>query len=467
MEQQTKTSTPSRLARFWQSLTRFFKKTALDSPSKPEADEAARQESRLHQIRESWHEFVNKNLEFPSDDNKLLNSITAHIFFARNQFQRIGQQDGRIPSRDYSILNLTTNQATLLADHVCSKLEERIVAADEKIAALSTVQQQQSATWQVWQEFQDEMTTYYHRHYQAFSLTTAAFSICFGFILMVADIPLSLALVGNFDVGTDHSDGDIWDKLADLELITFSLGIAFSTVYIKILYDEYISNRLGTYSNLDSMPARVPTNPAGGAHTQPVSLLSIKNEFRVKLVIKLLILAALLAMLVYLGWYRNMYSYFGEAQAYPTTPPKPTFAVDWVVHVRLVSFVLVTVVIPVVSGVSLSTGFAILHNCRILRRSGDKVAVLERGLQTLNNELVTHRAKRQEFAIALSKWQDPKKIDLIAREFVAFYEQGFNHTFRELYGNDLFKQVTIARNELMGALLNAKVKTSFTQTHEN
>jgi hypothetical protein len=226
-DQNQKIKEPWKLTRWWQSIPKFFKKPTHKSPVESSANEEEIRDSRWQKMRDSWHEFSGR-LKFSEDDNNLLNSITTYIIFASNLFQKIGQQDGRIPSRNYAIQGLATNQATILTDQVCSKLEERIVAADEMISSLATAHRRESAACDSWQKFKDDMNDFYQRHYQSFSMPTAVLTIIFGFILMIADIPLSLALVGNFDIGLEYET--IWEKLTDIELLTFSLGIAFSTI---------------------------------------------------------------------------------------------------------------------------------------------------------------------------------------------------------------------------------------------
>jgi hypothetical protein len=254
---------------------------------------------------------------------------------------------------------------------------------------------------------------------------------------MITDLPLSLALVGYFDIGSGSKIFE--EQLMDPGLLLFALGIALCTVYIKILYDEYINTDIGEWKLKFSTLSK---EQAGDS--QLADQTTTEKRLDTKLTVRLLILAGLIITLVALGIFRNMYSKLGGVIA--DSKGHPYFSMNFVLLVRLICFVGMTLVIPTISGVCMSIGFSIFHHRSIKNEAASKMKETEGEVKAVDKEISELKEIDGRLSFFLQEWT-PKRIATISAEFADYYNQGYKRGYIIKHRNDPFAQIQQLYND--------------------
>lgn len=400
-------------------------------PTEPEPDLQHEARKKLLQ------EIEDTSLNFPDDDHELIPTVNRHIFSFTALYHLFGVQDGKLVAKNHEIATLTTNHATRIVEQVVSKLHSTQASLTDQLSTKNEIKRSRLERHLRWTDFSNQMTQFYQSSHRNFSKGIAITCLAFGFLLMIADLPLSLALVGHFGVGVDSDD--FVTQLLDPGLLLFALGIAFCTVYIKILYDEYINTDLEEWRRKFLLLSKPDLNS-----DSQVAEAFQGRRFYIKLTVRLLILAALITTLVFLGIFRNMYSELSEVIT--DDNGVPYFSGEWALFVRLVCFVGITLVIPTISGVCLSLGFSIFH-CRAIRQDAlKKIKQVEQELKSVDQEISDIKRVDARLSSFLLEWT-PTRIITISSEFVNYYLQGYKRGYVSSHGNDQLKQIRQLYND--------------------
>jgi hypothetical protein len=280
------------------------------------------------------------------------------------------------------------------------------------------------------------------RHFSQFN---AWFAFCAGILIIFADIVVSLNLVAYFGIGYVKHKDTFWDKLRNPELLLFSLGIAFCTVYVKMFFDEYVGGKF----------AYLQQHFRSLVKDKEASKGLVRWEFWVKFTVKLLILIGLFWMLYNMALYRTYFTIYGkELDAVKKLVGNDSgISIEKVKDVMLNSFIGITILLPVISGIAISVGLKIWSNRRTLKDSARNVEKSEHRYETCKNILLSETFNLAQLQNYFAEWEQRKeKIKVLSAYFTHQYNQGYKVGYFRAYGNDFYHLIEIARNEEINQL---------------
>jgi hypothetical protein len=405
-----------------------------ESPKVSTAENAMREGSGINEAIERSGDGAGKELRLDVTDDNLLHHINTHIEENVRTYRRYGDIDGKNGSRDYHVSVAAESQATHIVEYINSKLEGKIEGLSKEIEYKEQDLSTLTADHVSAKEHYNRLLAFAEAEPKSFHGLSAVMYILFGLGLMAADIPVSISLVGYLDIGHVGGDAPFMDKLQDIELMVFALGIALCSVYIKILYDEYISTK----------PPKTLFKVKSAAAMVAEERGSDRTSYYIKLGVKLLIFAGLLYMLYNLGHFRNGYSGMPDnLTVIQTIEPD-------ILDYRFGSFMGITLIIPTISGICLSIGFTIVVNRRNIRKSRKLAAACFAKLEPVRRQLQAIHILKKQLAVYLVEWKNKvHKIVVISDQFVGGYEQAYKRAFEHAHGFDFYKMVEEFQKESM------------------
>ncbi|MGC4038715.1 MAG: hypothetical protein QM764_22315 [Chitinophagaceae bacterium] len=402
--------------------------------------ESIRQQSydQLWKLRESHWDAMSNTMRQSSDDTEFMHSLNSHKELLCIIARRLGEVDGTSGAKDFSFNATAVAQADDMTGQIVSFLEGRAgsfkLLIDDKIEEIKAEEAAES-------NYKEQIETIEKSKYRDRSLAMFWFFIVFAFVMIIADIVVSLNLVNKFGIGNAAVGAGIWERIRDFDLLPFSLGIAFCTVYFKILYDDYIIGRPGE-GILSVMDMR----------KKGVAAAFFWTDWGLKLAVKLLIGAGLLIMLSELSRFRMMFTFFGESsdemRTISATHPELSF-------ILLRCFQGITIILPIISGICLSIALNIRSNRRSLKKWEEKLQKSGVRLSGLRTDLEKCTVRELQFKTHLKDWSDKTaKIKLLSELFTANYDQGFRIGYRSNHGSDFYTVIEERRNEIFAKQLD-------------
>lgn len=279
-------------------------------------------------------------------------------------------------------------------------------------------------------------------HPKKFSLVLGLLYLPISIFLILADIPLALKLTQegfNLDLSEDAKIKDLMTNFYGViaqnwEVFILSLGIALCTIYIKILYDEYLASPL---SKTILKYRRIPNIPSSEIEEHKEKL---NKELRIRKIVSVVVLAFLLLTIIFLGFFR----YVNDPALQDSGGGKAI--------ITLITFILITLIFPVIGGISFAIGLENLQNFfrAFYHRYFRKKEVERRFLDAKkSSRSIKEKLKRVDEYLS---WCEGEKFE---QEFEAFciasynrgYEKGSLIPDRNNNGRDLFERVEKLRNK--------------------
>lgn len=388
-------------------------------------------------IKNSISNFFREVFELNTDDEKLIESVNAHILLITGLHSSLGHNDGKYGARNFMIGVSARSRATQLTEHIYSRFKGKMDGLTADITNKEHQKEKLEAELESSRIFNKYMLDYSRKDYKNFSSTMGWMYLIFGFLLMLADIPISLSLVGNFGIGHTTSSDSLVEKLLDFDKLIFAMGIACSTILIKLLYDQYINTPIGQWAR--------PVSEANESEKN-----AIRREQLVKLAVKLVILFSLFFTFYNLGKFRNAYNGLVKGAPLAVEPD--------IISVRFWSFIGLTVVIPVISGICLSVGLSILNNKKTLRQSSNQLDKLHGRFQAVCEECRALIVRRSQLSVSQEEWsKKDHKIDVISQQFICAYEQAYKKAYLLESNYDMFGMVAEYQAEMTANFLRKQI----------
>lgn len=435
----------------------FSRERPVETPVVTVIEEPARDDIRK-KLEQDFQTRLDNIQGISQNDETLVITVNTHIMATSEGYYRVlGLADGQIGSRDYQILSSATTHAERITSLVRSKVSGRIQELGGSVKDQERQLADKDAVCSHSAEVLSEIEEEEREDDKSFNKMQAWMYILFGLFMILSDVAVSLNLVNFFGIGDNAKEGTgLWSKLTDGELLLFSLGIAFCTVYVKILYDDYINTRAGSGYVLQQNLVK-----------KGMSVASLKMEAVFKGVIKVIILIGLLWFLFSLAQFRAFHtkndinavhdvSSSSDAESIGDTEVnKNEIAEDKQKGIEqdrylLYSFIGLSLMVPLISGISLSVGFRILQRNRMLDKARSAVDIAREERAKCYAELKNLISREAEFSAFFKDWERAdSKITNIATFFANLYQQGYREGYRSYYGNDLYVLVEEYRNELI------------------
>jgi hypothetical protein len=434
----------------WKHPLRSISEKLREQKAPPAASApAVEDEKDPEQIAKKLNELFSEQLRLSGDVDSLINNIHLHLDYCGGQYRRVGLYHGTAGTRDFHIRSITDAHATLITDRVISVLsaqsESHAFINEEKKKDLALAQGKQKKISQSARQIEERSV----EDGKQFNLFNAYIYLFSGLAMILADIAVSVNLVAFFGVGHPKDNSNFLQKLGDMELLFFSLGIALCTVFIKIVYDEYINNKLGQ-TQLEFLELQNQETAINGKR--------LRWEYGIKLAVKFLILAGLLFLLYYLARYRTYFTIDKEFKQFAHMGKNQD--ISQLPAVMLKSFIGITLIIPVISGIALSGALKIFANRASRRRVRKLEKTVDKQIDALEQELQALIFKQKQIEKYQQEWGEKSvKVSLVSDFFAYYYDQGFRQGYRVAHGNDLYKLVEEYRNEIINQAFTRKLKS--------
>lgn len=285
-------------------------------------------------------------------------------------------------------------------------------------------------------------------------------------LLILADIPLAFRLMeSGFEMPVDTGVSavvtvsqlpEVWSDYA-VEGLFLAIGITLFTVYIKIFYDEFLAEPL------EKSAMRFSEKGLGRTLTDEQTMAA-KRIWRGRMFMKLVVLILLIVTLVFLGVLRD-YS-LDDASISIDQTINPNFQIDLDIdslmgnesnhvrdfrdHMRLASFILITLLFPIISGICASLGLERLQNAWVLQRARMGLVLARWRKLQLTTKVIEASNEVETFRSYL-KWcqKDSQFEEDYTDYFYACYLHGYQRGWTKDIPNDLFLKAEFLRSRYL------------------
>lgn len=349
-----------------------------------------------------------------SEDKETLHAIGDHLNRISENYEKKGFEDGKRNVRDNQIQLSAESLATEIHQHILAYLLKKKTQLETQREQISqkrnnTIEKYKNCE-RTYQKLQEKESS--EQGSKKFNAVSEVMYLFFGVMLLVADIPLSMNIVDSFRI-VQTEDLQFWDKFWTPDIILFALGISFCAIYVKTLFDEYI------------------LSPDGHWFDQITDDTSFRHKSRLyaerilKLLVKLSVLTIIVVMLFHVGNVR--------AELVENNKNKESVRIG---------FFLISIIIPIVSGVCLSLGASIFKNINTLKKLRIRTGELEEEILKLSNELSIINGRHEYYQSPSKFWEEKtKKIENLRNLFVSRYIVGYKQAQQVYFGLDIIKEI--------------------------
>jgi hypothetical protein len=377
---------------------------------------------------------------------ELVDNAHRHIVETGNKYYHHGRVHGKPKSRNFEISGTARTHATMIADRIKSTVEGNIAMLDVAIPRLEAEVAARESIHNWCRKAWHDIIRLKNDESRMFSRFNAWFCLCCGFVIILADIAVSVNLVAYFGIGNVKPHAHFMDKVKDIELMLFSAGVALCTVYLKLFFDEYIGSKLGYLQQQFSALAE----------EKGIDKKQVLAEYIAKFIIKLSILGFLIWMLWNMALYRTQFTVYGkERDQLEFLGQDGGPSLKYLAGIIQNSFIGVTVILPVISGIAISVGLKIMSNRRMEKRMAAKIEEAELSYTRREKDLLERTITREQLRRFSQEWADgDKKIGLMTTYFSQQYNQGYKVGYQRAHGDDFYPLIEIARNHSISALFD-------------
>ena len=395
-----------------QRIKSYFKRLVQRTETEPETDDEELYNRNYDRIGE-WR-FTEVKLQ---SKQGIMNEITED----GKALRKTGFEDGVLGLHISSMQKITERIATLWQSFIESQFKQKLAEAEVRCADAQLNYDVQLQTCQSLIKYKRVSDTHYNLHSKEYSIWLGIFYLLVAIVLVMADFPLSMQMV---------TEGFIIDDGGESYLL--ATGIALMTVYIKIMYDQYFGNSLQ-----NNMLNRRSENILGEGNVATERELKHSRRIKaVQLAVKLLILFALLSTIIVLGRFR-----FEFLKIKPTTEISEEVRTiisgsgkaEW-------SFILITLILPLIGGVCASIGLSKIRNVKQRRRIERRLKKSLLKKEIALKVLVETKGQMTECSSHLS-WAS-KEGDFIthhANYFFECYLHGYDRGLQESISENLYE----------------------------
>lgn len=378
-----------------------------------DTDEEIKIKETKDAILKKLEDFKNKT-SLDVEDDKLTDAINTFLLYEEDKMTLEGFSDGGIGVRNKKISGIVTSRASYIVEHAKTITSGRVKGLENEMSILKATISERKNEYEKQKVFYDKLLDIRRHSSRNFSIPMGILYIVFGICMMGADFPISVGIAEHFiDVNRSIAVGSFLTRVKNLDILLFSLGITFLSIYFKIFYDEFI--------NKDIIKRETE---------EPLWNFGII----IRLLVKLGILCILIYTLITLGNIRN------ALNTSSIEPQHPLFVTSkQVFDFRGISFIATTVLLPLISGICLSVGIGFItnsHNCSRVKKSCNR---LTGKLEMHYTDLRSLERKHALLVNIKDEWlNEIEKKNCIELQLTSAYDRGYRWGHKLRYGFDLF-----------------------------
>ena len=435
-------------------------------PNAPEADNEAKETRRkFTEALDSFSGFFG-NLAKNFDENAHLQQFIT----MGESFRKSGYYAGQWGVRENDIAGSAAMQVRITKGLIDEKSQSNQRKLKSQVEILDTIKTNAERDYETKNAYYEKLNRAYQYNHKQFSWLLGCIYGFFAVALVLADIPLALELTKRgfnlkadeesaisdlFAYGTDEGFFFHFLKVLTVnwEVVLFATGVAFCTIYIKIFYDDYIGVPLenlikkasesprAEYEELKQAETKPDVKPESVPDPQtPGDKKKVSDRFNrlwwVRFSVKLGVLLVLFSTILVLGYFR--YSVV-SAPSVADISPKVIF----------LTYTLLTLIFPIISGICASLSLSNFHNWAERRKAEKESRMARMAVVKATDE---YRMKNEEFErnSGFIKWLDDEDtIKKLTDYLIRCYESGykFGYLYPEwTFGGDLFTRAEAMRN---------------------
>ena len=440
--------------------------SSTDAKTSEPSDGAAEARRKLNNAVDSLPDYF-ANLAKGLGENAHL----KRFIDAGAEFRKSGQYAGLWGIREPKIGEIAEMQVRITKsriDEECLSNQRKLVS---QVEILKTIKGNAERDYNNKNAYYEKLNRAYQYNHRQFSLVLGLIYGFFAVVLLLADIPLALELTRRgFNLKTDPnnpiSDLFLFDTpegfiihfikvlTSNWEVVLFAIGVAACTIYIKIFYDDFIGVPL---ENLIKKASESPTadyeefylaqtgqasiNGAEGPAKEAVSnKKEITRRFSrlwwCRFLVKLFVLLVLFSTILVLGYFR--YSVVSVERV-----------ADIPDHVTFVTYSLLTLIFPIISGICASLSLNCFHNWSERRKAEKKNLKAREEVIKATDEFRVKEEEKERNSGFISWLSHKDTIDQLRNYLIRCYESGykFGYLYPEwTFGGDLFTRAEALRN---------------------
>jgi hypothetical protein len=429
------------------------------------------------------------------------NTYLQQFITLGEKFRNSGYRSGHWGIQDDNLqdtANLHVRVTKSLIDEKCKSNQERLKS---HVEILETIKENADNDYHAKNAYYEKLNRAYQYSHRQFSLTLGFIYGFFSLVLVLADIPLALELTKRgLNLKSDRNS-----RIADLfaygtpegffnhtmkvltdnwEVVLFATGIAFCTIYIKVFYDDFIGSPLENLIKKASESPRaeyeeifLAESKRGATNDgEPNDDESVTAEKRaqvtkrfnrlwwVRFGVKLTVLIVLFVTIVVLGYFRysvvrleaENQKQFAVQLANQTASPNTSQLADNPVTIATTSplvvfltYSLLTLIFPIVSGICASLSLNSFHNWSERRKIGKETAAARKVALKATEDYMLKREEKTRTDGFLTWLDDPKTENQLVDYLINCYQSGYKFGYlypKWVWGGDLYTRAEALRN---------------------
>lgn len=379
-----------------------------------------------------------------NDKNDCLNEVALES----QAFLKLGISDGATGIKPTHVKNIALTTATIfhakLSGIFCKKqgvIKKRIEFEIQKISQLNE-------TYADANERKEILDEHYLLNQKDYSLGLGIAYIIIALLLVAADFPLSSLVAREVFELKGYQD----------EL--FGLGIAAMTVFIKIIYDQYLGMSVRAFLLRRRKETLLGKNFPDATEEE---LRKARSIYNIQLLAKLLILIFLIATIVVVGLLRlendaNMAS----TGAFLKGTGSTVIIESWY---KKVAFIGVTVAFPLIGGVCSSVAFKHITNLYSRRHVRVEMEAIEKEKDVLRDKISELDGEMRSGEVVLNWLGDADKF---SAELSTYFSSSYTHGYQEgVHQNTPKDMILAAEHAQSNYLIQQSVQLYTNQSHQN
>lgn len=409
--------------------------------------------SRLEQPPKSLDAITVSKIETLSPLGVATDSKESILDYARG-FWIDGHDDGRFNKVKSPIDALAHSFANHVRDKLKVEYQARVSELQVEVSVKDEIRTNRKNDYHLSNQYYHDIIERFKTNPRTFSFFLGLFYGLISIILVFADIPLALKLTQE-GFSLDRGEGTqaisnlftnhFWEVLqANWEVFVMALGISLCTVFIKIMWDTFVQR-----------PEKIVSTDTQSNTIHKQSWLA-----RNKWVPYTSVLVLFMATIVMLGFFRHIWaqhiadslSYGGNEFFTTQTQAVDKDYVSYVNRVTMVTFILITLMFPVISGICASLGLTYLHNRFQLYSSRKLRRKSEKAYNVASKHYYQAKKKLENWTESLNGYSQGSFPDEIKAIFTNYYELGYVRGYlqfdEENNKKDLFQRAQDIRNRM-------------------
>jgi len=435
----------------------------------PPVDDATKARQEFDSAVESFSDFFRKIANNLHENAHLQQFITLG-----ESFRKSGYRAGHWGVNDPNLEETAALHVRITKSLIDEKCQSNQRELESQVEILKRINTNANCEYDAKNGYYGMLNRAYRYSNRQFSLTLGFIYGFFSVVLVFADIPMALELSRRgFNLNAEEQSG-IADLFAfgtqegfvfhfvkvltvNWEVVVLATGIAFCTIYIKIFYDDFIGVPLENLIKKASESPRADYEeiyPAGteDASKEPSAKVdedeeeaSIKKKqitdrfnrlWWWRFFVKLTVLLVLFSTILVLGYFR--YSVITSPRIADISPAA-----------IFLTYSLLTLIFPIISGICASLSLNSFHNWREMRKAAkEKVAAEKAALDA--SDLLRVKEKEKESNKSFLEWLSKEEtIGQLTNYLIYCYKSGyqFGYLYPEwICGGDLFTRAEALRH---------------------